>query len=63
MEIIFVLLAISICLAIFFLISFLWATKTGQFDDTEGPAMRMLFDSEIEKGSASTEEKTKKECK
>ena len=63
MEIIFVLLAISICLAIFFLISFLWATKTGQFDDTEGPAMRMLFESEVEKDSASTEEKTKKECK
>ena len=44
MEIIFLLLAISICLALFFLISFLWASKNGQFDDTYGPAQRILFE-------------------
>lgn len=46
MEIIFLLIAISISLALFFLISFLWATRTGQFDDTYGPSVRMLFDDE-----------------
>lgn len=46
MEIIFVLIAISICLALFFLLSFLWATRNGQFEDTYGPAVRILFDDE-----------------
>lgn len=44
MGIIFVLLTISICLALFFLVSFIWATKDGQFEDTYGPAVRMLFE-------------------
>ncbi|MBI3135714.1 MAG: cbb3-type cytochrome oxidase assembly protein CcoS [Bacteroidetes bacterium] len=46
MEIIFLLIAISIGLALFFLFSFLWATKTGQFEDTYGPSVRILFDDE-----------------
>lgn len=56
MEIIFLLLAISICLALFFLISFLWASKNGQFDDTYGPAQRILFDD----GENLTEDENKK---
>jgi len=44
MEIIFLLIAISISLALFFLFSFLWATRTGQFEDTYGPAFRVLFE-------------------
>ncbi|MBK6527792.1 MAG: cbb3-type cytochrome oxidase assembly protein CcoS [Crocinitomicaceae bacterium] len=46
MEIIFLLIALSIGLALFFLFSFLWATKTGQFEDTYGPSVRILFDDE-----------------
>ena len=46
MQVIFVLLAVSISLALFFLVSFLWATKSGQFEDTYGPAYRVLFDDE-----------------
>ncbi|MEX1001602.1 MAG: cbb3-type cytochrome oxidase assembly protein CcoS [Crocinitomicaceae bacterium] len=62
MEIIFVLLAISICIALFFLISFIWASKNGQFDDTTGPAMRVLF--ENDKVEDSTDKaKTTKKCK
>jgi cbb3-type cytochrome oxidase maturation protein len=44
MEIIFILMAVSISLALFFLVSFLWANKDGQFEDTYGPAFRMIFD-------------------
>lgn len=44
MQIIFVLIAVSIGLALFFLFSFLWANKDGQFEDTYGPAYRMVFD-------------------
>ncbi|MBD3637332.1 MAG: cbb3-type cytochrome oxidase assembly protein CcoS [Crocinitomicaceae bacterium] len=62
MEIIFMLLAISICLALFFLLSFLWASKSGQFDDTYGPARRMLFDGD-ESETHSDNSKNTKECK
>ena len=44
MQIIFILIAVSIGLALFFLISFIWANKGGQFEDTYGPAYRMIFD-------------------
>lgn len=46
MQIIFILIAVSISLALFFLISFLWANKDGQFEDTYGPAYRILFEDE-----------------
>jgi len=38
------LLLASICLAALFLGAFLWALKSGQYDDIEGPAVRVLFD-------------------
>ena len=44
MKIIFVLIIVSLLLAIGFLIAFLWAVKSGQFDDSHTPAMRILFD-------------------
>jgi cbb3-type cytochrome oxidase maturation protein len=48
MEIIFVLIGISLLVAIGFLGTFLWAVKTGQYDDDYTPAVRILFDDEIE---------------
>ena len=57
MEIIFVLIGISLLVAIGFLGTFLWAVKTGQYDDDYTPAVRILFDDEIE----TEEEKQKKE--
>lgn len=44
MEIIFILLACSICIALFFLILFVWSVRSGQYDDTYTPSVRMLFD-------------------
>ncbi|MCF8277639.1 MAG: cbb3-type cytochrome oxidase assembly protein CcoS [Flavobacteriales bacterium] len=44
MEVIFLLIAISIVAALGFLAAFLWAVKTGQYDDDKTPAMRILFD-------------------
>lgn len=49
MEIIFVLIFISLFLALGFLIAFLWSLRNGQFEDGESPAMRMLFDKKIKK--------------
>ncbi len=44
MEVIVILLLASIGIASIFLIAFLWALKSGQYDDAEGPAVRILFD-------------------
>jgi cbb3-type cytochrome oxidase maturation protein len=44
MEIIYVMLIVSLLIAVFFLFSFFWATKTGQYDDDYGPSVRILFD-------------------
>ncbi len=49
MQIIFILIAVSISLALFFLFSFIWANKKGQFEDTYGPAYRVLFEDDNEK--------------
>lgn len=47
MNMIFMLIGISILLALIFLVAFFWASKTGQNDDTTTPAIRILFDDEI----------------
>lgn len=49
MSVIYVLLAISIVVALIFFIAFLLAVKNGQYDDTYTPSVRMLFDDEIVK--------------
>jgi cbb3-type cytochrome oxidase maturation protein len=46
MNIIYLLIGISILLALIFLAAFFWASKTGQNDDTYTPAIRILFDDE-----------------
>jgi cbb3-type cytochrome oxidase maturation protein len=63
MQIIFVLIAISISLALFFLISFLWATRSGQFDDTYGPSVRLLFDDEVRTEKSVKTKKATTPCK
>ena len=44
MIIIVLLIGISLTLGIVFLIIFLWALKSGQYDDTYTPSVRMLFE-------------------
>jgi cbb3-type cytochrome oxidase maturation protein len=44
MGIIYVMLVVSLVIAIFFLVSFIWATKNSQFDDDYSPSVRILFD-------------------
>lgn len=46
MIIIILLIGISITVATGFLIAFLWALKSGQYDDTYTPSVRMLFEEE-----------------
>jgi cbb3-type cytochrome oxidase maturation protein len=49
MNIIYMLLGLSIIIALIFLIAFFWASKNGQHDDLYTPSVRMLFDDEPEK--------------
>jgi len=44
MSAIIFLISASLIVAIGFLIAFLWAVKSGQFEDRYTPAIRMLFD-------------------
>lgn len=47
MSVIYLLLTISIIIAVFFFIVFILSVKSGQFDDTYTPSVRMLFDDEL----------------
>lgn len=49
MEVIFILIGFSLLIALGFLASFIWATKTGQYDDNYTPSVRMLFDDDEDK--------------
>lgn len=44
MEVIVLLIAVSLVLALGFLGAFIWATRKGQFDDDQTPAIRILHD-------------------
>ena len=47
MSVVFLLIIIGILVASVFLIAFIWAVKTGQFDDPYTPSVRILFDDTI----------------
>ncbi len=44
MSVILFLIILGILVAGGFLFGFIWAVRSGQYDDTESPAVRMLFD-------------------
>ena len=44
MEIIFLLIVVSLIIALGFLAAFIWAIKSGQYDDDYTPSVRILFD-------------------
>jgi len=44
MEVIFVLLPLALLVAGIMLALFVWAVRSGQYDDLETPPVRMLFD-------------------
>ena len=47
MSVIYLLISISIFVAIGFFIAFVFAVKSGQYDDDYTPSVRMLFDDEL----------------
>ena len=49
MSVIYILITVSIVVAVIFLIAFINAVRTGQYDDDYTPSVRMLFDDEVKK--------------
>ena len=49
MKIIFLLILVSLLVAVGFLAAFFWAVKSGQYEDDYTPSIRILFDDKNEK--------------
>jgi cbb3-type cytochrome oxidase maturation protein len=54
MSVIYLLISISIFVAIGFFVAFVIAVRTGQYDDDYTPSVRMLFDDELAKKNQTT---------
>lgn len=54
MYIIFFLITVSFGMALLFLGFFFWAYRDGQFEDTQTPSMRVLFEEEKRESSDAT---------
>ncbi len=46
MSVIYILVPLALLVAAIAVWAFIWAVRSGQYDDTETPAMRMLHDDE-----------------
>ena len=60
MSIIYMLLAISVVVAIIFFVAFIVSVKKGQYDDVYTPSVRMLFDDELVKTDLKENQPVKK---
>ncbi len=47
MSVIYMLLAISILVALIFFVAFIISVRSGQYDDSYTPSVRMLFEDEL----------------
>jgi len=61
MSVIYVLLTVSLTLAVIFFIAFIVSIRNGQFDDDYTPSVRMLFEDELIKEQTKQSIKTKKD--
>ena len=59
MNVILILIILSLGIALFFLAGFIWSVRSGQFDDTCTPSMRMLTDEDRAKSFTNSTNKTK----
>lgn len=57
MSIIIILISISLIIAVGFLVSFIWSMRSGQFDDTYTPSVRILFDDKPDETAAKKDNK------
>jgi cbb3-type cytochrome oxidase maturation protein len=57
MSALFILIGVSLVVAIGFLCAFLWAMRKGQYEDDYTPSVRILFDNESSKENKTTNNK------
>jgi cbb3-type cytochrome oxidase maturation protein len=60
MSVIVLLIIFSILVALIFLVAFIWAVRSGQYDDMESPSVRILFEEETKNGKTAGQDKSKK---
>ncbi len=61
MSIIYVLLTISVIVALIFFAAFILSVRRGQYDDTYTPSVRMLFEDELVKESSTPSQEISEE--
>ncbi|MBW2962077.1 cbb3-type cytochrome oxidase assembly protein CcoS [Mesonia aestuariivivens] len=61
MSVMYVLLAISVTVAVLFFVIFIFSVKSGQYDDVYTPSVRMLFEDELVKDEDLKKEKNQKQ--
>jgi len=49
MSVLYILIIAALIVAIGFLGAFIWAVRSGQYDDTHTPSIRILFDKKAKK--------------
>ena len=59
MSVIFLLIGVSILVALAFLIAFVWAQQSGQYEDDFSPSVRILYDDDFKSESTCQQNKTK----
>ena len=60
MSVIYMLLAISIIVAVIFFLAFIYSVRQGQYDDSYTPSVRILFEDELVEESKNNEPKENK---
>ena len=56
MEVLYLIIPLSILLVVVIAWVFIWAVRSGQFDDLEGPAHRVIMDEDSGIGAAQTDD-------
>ncbi len=59
MNIFYLLIGVSLLAALIFLAAFIWAVRSGQYDDNETPSIRILFDDDETESESNNEKKQK----
>ena len=58
MNIFYLLIGVSLLAALIFLGAFIWAVRSGQYDNNETPSIRMLFDDDETEDSNNEKKQT-----
>ena len=62
MESLYLLIPVSVILVFVIAGLFWWSVRSGQFDDLEGPAHRIIMDRDVSKASGSKEKAVQKDA-